>query len=385
MARARASRQQVELLDADERVEAAPRRRIRWWWAAAPLVLVAALLVVQTVVDARERASEARLAALPGVVAPIDESVGVRWSPAVGSDALFTAGIQAGGSVIGLVHGPDGSQRLVAFDERSGSQRWSTPLLAADPRGVLTPRGVPIGGCQRADDDAVCLVTDGYVEYGIDPPALVPSDRSSLVRVDVDDGRVLATRSAPRVTSFAVLPGTVVTGRPTPGGLSVVATDLATGHVRWTRTQGPGPLSSRSTVFAAAGGVAVWMASGKVTLLDPDGTVVRADVDARISTTVEASTGALIASSTDGSGRRVSSDVRAGPTVTYPGTRMELAVDDGSVPGLVLTTGRDAGDPTIDAFDRGSGRHRWSLARSGFGEALVLLGRVYVLTADGVV
>src|SRR4051794_39102456 len=82
MGRAGVSRQQVELLDAqDAEADApAPPRRGRWWWAVLPVGLVAVLVVVQAVADARERAALAGLADLPGVVSPVEASVGVRWS-----------------------------------------------------------------------------------------------------------------------------------------------------------------------------------------------------------------------------------------------------------------------------------------------------------------
>jgi len=76
----------------------------------------------------------------------------------------------------------------------------------------------------------------------------------------------------------------------------------------------------------------------------------------------------------------VSSDLHAPAALTYPGFRTALAVDDGSVAGLVLTSG-----PRVQAFDRDTGEHRWTLERSSFGRALVLLGRVYLMTPKGLV
>ena len=66
--------------------------------------------------------------------------------------------------------------------------------------------------------------------------------------------------------------------------------------------------------------------------------------------------------------------------MTYPGARIPLSVDDGSLPGLVLTS-----DERVEAYDRDSGHLVWSLPRRGFGSAIVMLGRVYLMTSDGVV
>ena len=190
MAHARSGKQQVELLDADEVGVDAPRprgRRHLIWWAAVPVAIVA-LLAVQSVADDRHRAAQDRLSGLPGVVRPVEPSVGVRWSPQDGAGGRFFSGAQVASAVVAVEHGHDGSHQVVALDELTGARRWSVPVFAPDRGRTPTVRGVSLGGCQDpqrgagADDaqhtgdhdTAVCLVGDGYVEHGTEPPTLVP-------------------------------------------------------------------------------------------------------------------------------------------------------------------------------------------------------------------
>ena len=85
---ARGDMQEVELLDGDEDVTgqvetpARPRRVHRWWLAAGVAVVAVSLVGTQLVVDAREDAAAARLAAVPGAFPPVgDELVIVRTVP----------------------------------------------------------------------------------------------------------------------------------------------------------------------------------------------------------------------------------------------------------------------------------------------------------------
>src|SRR5450830_675384 len=63
---------------------AAARRwaRRRRWALAVAATLVVGLVGTQVVLDARERAHLAHLATVPGVLAPVDKSIGTLWSTA---------------------------------------------------------------------------------------------------------------------------------------------------------------------------------------------------------------------------------------------------------------------------------------------------------------
>ena len=74
--------QQVEVVDDDHLVAAADEPqavgRGRVWWAVL-LVVTLVLVGTQLVLAARDRTASARLAQLPGVLAPVEADVGARW------------------------------------------------------------------------------------------------------------------------------------------------------------------------------------------------------------------------------------------------------------------------------------------------------------------
>src|SRR5689334_7688075 len=95
---------QVELLEADEPVAQEPRRprhRRRWWVLLVPVVVVLLGLGVQAVAHTRERSADARVAALPGAVDPVGESIDELWR----SDATVQLTWGADGVAHDALHG----------------------------------------------------------------------------------------------------------------------------------------------------------------------------------------------------------------------------------------------------------------------------------------
>src|SRR4051794_13792216 len=82
----------VELVEDDEldpRQRAPPaRRRRRWWWLVAPVAVLALAFAGQQVLDARAHADDARIAALPGAVAPVGARLAVRWHTGAADEPL---------------------------------------------------------------------------------------------------------------------------------------------------------------------------------------------------------------------------------------------------------------------------------------------------------
>src|SRR4051794_29773416 len=96
----------VELVEDDEIQPAGPGtprpgRRRRWWWLAVPLAVVLLAVAGQQVVDARERAADARIAALPGAIDPVGDSLDVVWQTDV-RDAPLAWGPFVRGALHGL-------------------------------------------------------------------------------------------------------------------------------------------------------------------------------------------------------------------------------------------------------------------------------------------
>ena len=83
--------------------------------------------------------------------------------------------------------------------------------------------------------------------------------------------------------------------------------------------------------------------------------------------------------SSSGSGAQRSTLVQRGrEDVDLPGDVLPLTVDDGSVPGLVLTS-----DVSLRAWDAVTGEQRWKSDVVASVNALVLGGRVYLSTRPG--
>ena len=95
----------------------------------------------------------------------------------------------------------------------------------------------------------------------------------------------------------------------------------------------------------------------------------------------DAVTGTLALLSTTQSGQFRSTIVAAGrDDVELTGTYLDVAVDDGSAPDLVLTS-----DGSLRGWDARTGASRWTSDETVTGSALLLRGRVYVPTMTGTV
>src|SRR4051794_32952407 len=113
--------QQVEVVDDDHPAAAAapdepqaPGRGRRW--VAALLAVVLALVAAQLFVAARDRATSARLAQLPGVVLPVEPDVRALWRVDDADREVLSDGTEVEGNVVGVRTGPDGAESVVALD-----------------------------------------------------------------------------------------------------------------------------------------------------------------------------------------------------------------------------------------------------------------------------
>ena len=174
--------QEVELLDGDDASPAlgpaaarAPARNRRglWWTAAGVAAVALSLAGTQQVLDAREDAAVARLAAVPGVV-PADRRRAVvagRSPPGRGLQPLGRGRARRWWTAswwsrrTGRSPSPPSTSAPARRSgrprcwvrTRSGPRRRRTPT-AAGARAMPVPRGEP-------STLAVCVVTDGFVRY----------------------------------------------------------------------------------------------------------------------------------------------------------------------------------------------------------------------------
>ena len=371
----------------------ARRRGTGWWVVGTALVVVAVLVATQAVLDARERAAAERLAATPGVVRSLGADVGVLWRPDPAATAVIVQRIDVDGAVLGLAVADDGSQAFVSLDQRTGRQRFSTPLLGPDPARARSLDRTAAGTCvavpvdEGSPDQAACLVSDGFVQYGDEGvETRKPATTTRVVVLDTRDGHVVADTSAPGATALAALRGLAVVAVPgRDGQTEVTGRDLFTGEVRW-RFSPPLPGADRRVfagevrLFAVDGLVGVTIPGWTATVLSSSGEVLRESRPGDADHLLDPVAGRLVLLSTTGSGALLSTLVERGRAdVDVPGEVLPFTVDDGSVPDLVLTSSGN-----VRGWDAATGESRWTSDVVASVNALLLDGRVYVSTRAGV-
>jgi len=401
--------QEVELLDgaADDghgsgpTPEATGRMRVRRRrLIAGAAVLAVTLGVVQWVTTARENAALARLSHVPGVLSPIDANLDVvRRVPSADVGALV------GSTGAGLKHGDDGSQSYTWVNPAGGSPGWTTELLG--PNDTLAGAGHVFGGSDcRTDEEpgtdsgtahrVVCLVTDGGMLLdGTGGREDIPATTRQVVVLSTTGGGVEARWPLERGQSLALLPDdVVVVGSMTADSVAVTAYDVLTGTERWTHEE---PLPTQAGDAQGAMGISLFRAgdliaystpSGSLTLLSADGDVVRDHLgersDAGWGLTTDPTTGALIVQTQTADGRSRSTfiavDGDPAGDLTVDGQLVYASVDDGSVPGLMVTY-----DTSLHGWDAHTGAARWSHDAYLTTGALILRGRIYAATSQGVI
>lgn len=404
-----AGMQPVELVDGAGREEptdnvAGGGRRWRWWAAGAAAVVVVSLAAVQGVVDHREAVAVARLAAVPGVVPPLGDRLSIVRTISQDEAGSLFGGIETPEGSASLVLADDGSQAFTAVDPRTGATVWSTPLVGP-VRGRVVPASTSYGGTCVAGSPAgevstfaACLATDGFLRIADDgAQELVAATSTRVMVLDTHDGHVVVQWPVEQDTQLAVLAGLVVVGhRDAERGVEIVAHDARTGAERWRHTEplvvDPEAVVDATTEhfwsFFTAGDVLAFADGPALTLLSPAGDVVRgglSTVDGGGGYGVDPVTGDLVMTDYGSSGDAetttlLSADGDPAGDRVLDGRLLETTVDDGSVPGLVLTA---LGE--LHAWDRESGHERWTAdIQPGYG-ALVVRGRVYLSTASSLV
>lgn len=395
--RRRGELQQVELLDPtvpEEPVAAARRDRRRLWLIVAVAVVAVGLGGTQWVLTARENAAVARLAQVPGVLAPVDDTLEVvrRLAP---EDYATLAGEPYGT----LVVGEDGAQSYRWF--APADPGWTTQLLGPntaleDASQVFTDSTCVTDETPgTATSDAalvVCLVTDGAQtldDTGQVGGSLTATTRE-LVVLDTADGSVRARWPLPQVYDVVPLPGPVVVlDTQTDDGIEVTGHDALTGRELWRYDSEWAP-GAWPNLFRLGDLVAFTDPSGMLTMVSPDGTVIRRtaatpgyadlgwgrEIDPRRSTVV------LYTQQPDGTARSliISGVGDAADDVEVDGLPLEVRVDDGSAPDLLLTN-----DSAVHAYDARTGATRWTADVRTLTNALVVRGRVYLATDRAVV
>lgn len=368
-----------------------PHGRRRWWWLTVPVVVVVALAVAQVVADRGERDALADLGRLPGVVDPLDGPVQVAWD--VDPRTRLDGAVRVGPVLVADHVTDDLAVSLEGRDVATGAPLWSHEVVAARP-GLGEPAYAdPVACAVVPDDDAqvVCLVPDSVWTVDDDEQTVVPPTVTRLLVLDAADGTVRVDREAPLWAQWMAPSGDdVLLVGVDAGAMVVSAQDLRDGSTRWRTTidQRVDVLPVRAAAAAALidpQTLAVDRGDGVVLVATADGehlrTVVHtleAGLTGQLSTRTVTTSRILGAALVSGDGGTVVASADA--TVTVEGTVTPVVVDDGSVPGLLLTR-----TPRLQAWDAADGTPRWGTTMVDAQDATVLDGRVHVGTSTAVV
>ncbi|WP_298460620.1 PQQ-binding-like beta-propeller repeat protein [uncultured Cellulomonas sp.] len=334
--------------------------------AAVLAVVVAVLGFADVVAERRERAALAAVADVPGLVRPLPEPLAELWR------LPRRSGITGVPGRVVTVR----DDALVGLDASTGEQRWSLPtpdgyagcdtVPAADGPGTLLCVGVGDGGPPGAGGLVLRPVdaTDGAVGDRMPGPTNLVAGAAveqDVVLVGVLDGRLTVARHAlPDGTERWRAPmGDLGLSRglgllDVHGDSAVVAVEGATSVVldardgrevgRWVGdTTGAGAAVTRVRVVSHPGtGFGVWPSPASGRWYRPDGT----------------------------------------PGAALDGEPVDVDVDDGSAPGVVLLRSSD-GD-RLRGVDVATGRVRWERAEPS--QVLMRMGgRVVVVGDDGAI
>ena len=373
--------------------------RRRWLLLACALAMLAAVVVVDGV---RARARDAHLAAVAGLLEPMDSSLREVWT-------------QPGGWGHPAVHGPDlmvslfgdprEGFRLVGNDIVTGEQRWDVALpevaseldvgcraLGPDVQGLISVFHAR-SGPRAVSTHIVCRLVVPAAP-GAELPAHGPGSEARLVVLDAQTGERVSDRSLEYGFGTVETLGSdiLVTTVLSDGRVQVTREDPLTGRVRWTARseqplpgagseQGPRALETRTEH-------GVIVVSGLMALaLSEDGEVLgewpEEGGQRPVELTVLADGRFVVGSpSVQGPYGTVSaSDAGNGFPIDRP--LLRLAVDDGSASDLLFTTSATAAE--IVALDARTGEPRWSAEATPEDWELLLDDRLITTFGDDLV
>ncbi|WP_421732276.1 PQQ-binding-like beta-propeller repeat protein [Cellulomonas sp.] len=367
-------------------------------------VLAATLLVTQLVIDRREAARLAALAAIPGVVPPADSSIGVIWRAEARLAAALQSGAMVDGVLVGGIQDADGAPSVVGLDPDTGAVAWITPVDLPTPQPTPTSSSPELWiACSAVRHEGSHVAACVSQQYGEGVQG-IPS--SAVWVLDPDDGRLLAERVVDGGSGLAFTDDAmVVVERVTDDGSparpdadavrwAVTATDPVGGDTRWTwssplsgvvsRDDGPEGLSGTSgaSLQTHEDRVVVGI-DDHAWILTSDGELVR-DVPLEPASWLQPARAGVFIKST-----WTSSDLYQGALVLENGTQVPidetagwLAVDDGSAPDVVLTVGEGGqGTDGLSGRSARTGERIWHLPGT-IVAALMLDGTLYVATSD---
>jgi outer membrane protein assembly factor BamB len=357
----------------------------RLWAVAVVLGLVVVTGAVAAVGAQRDRARSDRLAAVPGVVRPLDGPPSTLWEvPASAGDALLVALDR-----VVVVRARGAEWRASGLDATSGHEDWTAVLAPTDRSGVEG------GGvwCPEHGGDVgalvVCAVVPAQPVYRDDTGAqgvggAAGSDATgdltgTVVALSADDGGLLGTWTFEGELAGAGRAGgdVVLVTLDAEGFARAERRDGVTGEPRWTWTS-PEPVldppgQTEATIEVTPSLVVVQGSATAVLAVDDGRALLTTPM---YSFTLAQPRRVGFATWSPLHGGEVH-DATGATVSQVPGLPARLAVDDGSERALVLL---DQGND-VAAYDERTGVERWRTP-SSLGPVAVVDHRVVVASGS---
>lgn len=380
----RSAMHDVELLEGDgpPGEEPAPTRprRARTWWAvvAAAALVVGGALAVQHRSDAAADERAARLAQVPGVLAPADGSLRPLWRLEQ-PQAAVTYGGAADGVLLGGTSAGDGFD-LHGVDAATGDVLWRTPVEVPVDE-TLWSWCHPVRDADGRDL-AVCTA-------GPDAPAASIALSSRTVwTVEPRTGEILTSRRVRGDSTVLVTADQLVVAEsPDTGVWRVQSLDPSSGEPRWTFTP-PIPrthadFSQPQLLDDGTGDVLVSL-GGHLWLLDGAGTplVDRTTPDGTWWVTLRA--GTSLGRSFSGGGADGLALLPDRTTVPIGEQPVYVFPDDGTAPDALFTLDTRAEGTWLVARSAESGDQRWTVRENAL-TSLLVEGTLYIGTSDSII
>ena len=369
----------IELLEPEPSPEPARSMRgYRWGAAALAVAVVATAAAVQHGVDARADAREARLAAVDGILAPLDGPPKARWS-LDHPEASVTYGRPADGVLVGG-SSVDHQVELHGVDVETGVVLWRTPVEVpvdetlwawCDP--VSTSTGAELAVCTAGPDG---------------PAAAIALSSRTMWTLVPRTGEVLTSWRARGDASVLVTDDQLVmASAPGTDVWQVEALDPATARPLWTFhpsiARSEADFVQPQLVDDEAGRILVSL-GGHAWLLDRQGRAVLERSTPPATWWVSLRPGSLL-------GRALERDGRAQGIAVLPAAGViplaEQAVqpfpDDGTTPDVILSIDIGPAEPVLVARSATTGDVLWRRPGNVL-TALVLDGTLYVGGERGV-
>lgn len=349
-------------------------RAVRRWWPVA-VVVVLGVAVAGVVASARDRAFVARIAAVPGLVHPLDAAPRLLWETR--ASALPGTVLAADGALVVLAQG-ERAWTVTSHDPVSGAQRWAVDVVPVSRAGFEATAAVcpPLRG--DVGELVVCLVRHPRVLYS-DDASIQEQPRVSVVPLSAQDGERLGDwQIRGSLVAFDRIEDDLVIGTLDAEGRMVVQRrDARTGDVVWSIVT---PVVMDAPAISV---VATMRVLPPLVVLDGGATIVL-DIDDGSTLMTGPRFGGLQVAALDdrfatwapvGGGHVHGVD--GTELFEVPGLPAQLSADDGSQPGAIIV---DEG-PQVSAIDASTGAPLWRTP-SQLDPRLLVSDRLVVSGAD---